>query len=249
MPLCVVSLDYKRNIKQISMKRLNLVLGAAVVAAGFASCKNEKETMAEKNVDRYVVYVDSINGLDAAERSANWAAIDAEYQARMAEADAAIAELKDNAEAQKRIEESRTKYTAVKSAAEAEAAKAEAAATPAPAAATGGSLSDAFFGPGNVVGNDMKFAWVNKDNILGVYQKFVDNFNANKDSYSRQDFDKIKAWYEALDTRKNTVEKEGLSGEDNRKIAALKTGFAPKFKWERMTSKSDENAAAKDAAN
>lgn len=232
------------------MKKLNLVLGAAVVAASFASCKSETEKTAEKNVDRYVVFVDSINGLDAAERSANWAAIEMAYNERMAEADAAIAELKDNAEAQKKLAESRSKYDGVKMAAETEAkAKMEqeqAAAAAATPATTGGNMADMYFGAGNVVGNDMKFAWVNKSNILGVYQKFVETFNANKDGYSRQDFDKIKAWYEALDTRKNTVEKEGLAGEDNRKIAALKLEFAPKFKWERMTAKSAENANAKE---
>ncbi len=231
------------------MKRVNLMLGAAILAAGFTSCKSESEKMAEKNVDRYVVFVDSINGLDAAERSANWAAIEAAYNQRMAEADAAIAEMKDNAEAQKRLDESRAKYDGVKVAAEADAkAKmdAEIAKTETAAPATGGGdLATTYFGAGNVVGNDMKFMWVNKDNILSVYQKFVDTFKANSDSYSRQDFDKIKAWYEALDTRKNTVEKEGLSGEDNRKIAALKLEFAPKFKWERMTAKGNENAEAK----
>ena len=224
------------------MKRLNLVLGAAVIAASFASCKSESEKTAEKNVDRYVVYVDSVNNLDAAERSNNWAAIEAEYQARLAEADAAMSEMKDNAEAQKRLDETKAKYDGVKMAAEADAkAKLE-------AQAGGNDLAVAFFGPGNVVGNDMSFTWVNKDNILSVYQKFVDNFKANKDNYSRQDFDKIKAWYEALDARKNTVEKEGLSAEDNRKIAALKVEFATSFKWERMTAKGAENEAAKEAA-
>jgi hypothetical protein len=41
---------------------------------------------------------------------------------------------------------------------------------------------------------------------------------ANKDKYSREDWDEIKLMYEALDSRKNTVEKEGLSSEDNRKL-------------------------------
>ncbi len=231
------------------MKNFRLVLGVAAIAAGFTSCKDEAKVTAEKNVDHYVVYVDSVNNLDAAERSANWAAIEAGYQARVAEAEAALTALENDAKAQERINESKSKYEGVKTAAETEAkAKADAetaAATPAAPA----NMADAFFGAGNVVGNDMKFAWVNKDNILGVYQKFVDTFNANKDAYSRQDFDKIKAWYEALDTRKNTVEKEGLAAEDNRKIAALKLEFAPKFKWERMTAKSNENQGAKDAAN
>ena len=233
------------------MKNLKLALGAAVIVAGFASCKNEAKDTAEKNVDHYVVFVDSVNSLDAAERSANWAAIEAEYQARAAEAEAALAALENDAKAQERINETKSKYEGVKTAAEADAKmkmeKEAAAANPAPAA--GGSMADMYFGTGNVVGNDMKFAWVNKDNILSVYQKFVDTFDANHESYSRQDFDKVKAWYEALDNRKNTVEKEGLTGPDNRKIAALKLEFAPKFKWERMTAKSDENKAAKDAAN
>jgi len=233
------------------MKSFQLVLGAAAIAASLTSCKNEAKDTAEKNVDHYVVYVDSVNSLDAAERSANWAAIEAGYQARIAEAEAALTTLENDAKAQERINETKSKYEGVKTAAEADAkAKMEKeAAANNPAPATGNSMVDMYFGAGNVVGNDMKFGWVNKDNILSVYQKFVDTFDANHESYSRQDFDKVKAWYEALDARKNTVEKEGLSSEDNRKIAGLKLKFAPKFKWERMTAKGDENQKAKDAAN
>ena len=51
--------------------------------------------------------------------------------------------------------------------------------------------------------------------------------------------------YEALDSRKNTVEKEGLSAEDNRKIAGLKIKFAPMYTVNRMGAKSEETAAAK----
>jgi hypothetical protein len=226
------------------MKRFNLVLGAALIAAGVTSCKDEKKEVAKTNVDHYVVFVDSVNDLDAAERAANWAAIDAEYQARVAEAEAALAALENDADAQKRIEDSKSKYSGVKMQAENDAkAKAEA------EAPAGNTLADAFFGPGNVVGNDMTFAWVNKDNILSVYQKFYETFDANKDNYTRQDLDKVKAWYEALDNRKNTVEKEGLSSDDNGKIASLKLKFAPKFRWERMTAKGEENADAKDKAN
>lgn len=225
------------------MKRFNLALGAVLIAAGFTSCKDEKKEMAKTEVDHYVVFVDSINGLDAAERAANWAAIEAQYQARVAEAEAALVALENDADAQKRIDDSKAKYDGVKVQVENEAkAKAE-------TAATGNALSDALFGPGNVVGNDMTFAWVNKDNILSVYQKFYETFDAEKNAYTRQDLDKVKAWYEALDARKNTVEKEGLSAEDNRKIAGIKLKFAPKFRWERMTAKGEENQDAKDKAN
>lgn len=225
------------------MKRINLVLGAALVAASVTSCKTDAEMTAEKNVDRYESFVDSIDRLDNTERTANWAAIEAEYNQRLTDAEAAIAEMKDSENAQERINEKKAKYDQAKMSAESNMDMNNDADMD-----NSQTLSVAYFGEGNMVGNDMSFAWVNKDNILGVYERFVETFNANKDSYSRQDFDKIKAWYEALDARKNTVEKEGLSSEDNRKIAALKMEFAPKFKWERMTAKGDENEKAKEAA-
>jgi hypothetical protein len=95
------------------------------------------------------------------------------------------------------------------------------------------------------VSDDLKFNWVNKDNILSVYDNFVNTVQKNKDSYSREDWDEIKIVYEALDSRKNTVEKEGLSSHDNNKIAGLKLKFAPMYTLNRMGAKSDENAAAK----
>jgi hypothetical protein len=52
--------------------------------------------------------------------------------------------------------------------------------------------------------------------------------------------------YEALDSRKNTVEKEGLSSEDNGKIASIKFKFGPMFKMNRMGAKSRETAEAKE---
>ncbi|MES2484643.1 MAG: hypothetical protein V4581_01660 [Bacteroidota bacterium] len=227
------------------MKNLKVILGAVAITATLVSCKDEAKVSAEKNVDHYSMYVDSVNNLSAETRLANWEAIQAGYEARLAEAEASLATLENNADTQKKIEDSKMKYDGVKQQAEADAAKVQAAATPAP----GNTIADSLFGPGMVVGNDMAFAWVNKDNILSVYQKFYDTFKANKDSYTRQDLDKIKAWYEALDNRKNTVEKEGLSSDDNGKIATLKLKFAPSFRWERMTAKGEENKDAKDKAN
>lgn len=89
---------------------------------------------------------------------------------------------------------------------------------------------------------------MNKDNILKAYNDFNNAYDKNKGSYTREDFDEVKTIYEALDARKNTVEKEGLSSEDNRKIAELKLKFGPTFKVDRMKAKGDENSAAKDAA-
>ena len=105
-------------------------------------------------------------------------------------------------------------------------------------------LRDALFGAGKI-GDDMNFKWVNKDNIHEVYQNFVSTAENNKDKYSREDWDEVKLMWEALDSRKNTVEKEGLSSSDNRKIASLKIKFAPMMLVNRMGAKAAETKAAK----
>ena len=220
------------------MKKLNLILGAAVLAATFTSCKDENEKMAEETFDRYERYVDSVNNVAEAEALANWEAIEASYNERTLEAEAAVANMKDQEAAQDRLEKTKTKYTEYK-------VKVEASAPPVVVVDRKETLRASFFGSGKI-GQDMNFDWVNKDNILKVYNDFYNEFDKNKDSYSREDMDEIKALYEALDAHKNTVEKEGLSSQDNRKIAELKFKFGPKLKWERAGAKAEENQDAKE---
>jgi len=220
------------------MKKGILLLGAAIVTLSFTSCKNEQEEKAKVTVDNYAVYVDSVSTVASADVKANWAAIAARSEQQLAEAKAALANLKDKTAAEEKVMAAETKYNEWKTKVETEVA-AEKATADRPTA-----LRNAFFGEGKL-GQDMNFNWVNKDNILSVYQNFTQTFYDNQKSYSREDFDKIKQMYEALDSRKNTVEKEGLSSGDNLKIAAIKLKFGPVFKWDRGTAKADENADAK----
>ncbi|HEY9220904.1 MAG TPA: hypothetical protein VIO43_04910 [Lutibacter sp.] len=220
------------------MKKRNLFLGLAIAALAFTSCKDEKAVAAEKSVDTYVVYVDSISNIEAAEAITNWQAIDESYQIRITEAELALENLKEKEAAQARIDASKAKYEALK-------AQMEADMQAAAAANTKQVLRNALFGEGKI-GDDMNFGWVNKDNILAVYQQFVDTADANKDNYSREDWDEIKLMYEALDSRKNTVEKEGLSSADNRKIAGLKLKFAPMLTFNRVGAKTEEMQEAKE---
>jgi len=216
------------------MKRFQLVLGA-VIAAGFTSCKSETEKTSERNIDRYVVYVDSIERLDAADRSANWAAIEAEYDRRMAEADAAIADMQDNVDARNRIEETKTRYVTIKTESSS-ASNNTTAGNDASGANGGNAMAVALFGNG-----DTSFTWVNKDNILPTYERMYETYKSNADNYTKEQHNQIKAWYETLDERKNVVEKEGLTKENNDKIAKLKVKFAPLFKWERLTADGPED--------
>ena len=219
------------------MKTRNLILTMAFSAIAFVSCKDEKEAQAEKTVNNYVVYVDSLGNVAEADAKANWQAIDNAYQMRVSEAEAAMENMKDKSAAQQKLDAARAKYEELK-------AKMEAAAATETASSPKQTLRNALFGEGKI-GDDMNFDWVNKDNIHSVYQQFVHTAEDNKDKYSREDWDEIKLMWEALDSRKNTVEKEGLSGEDNRKIAGLKIKFAPMLQVNRMGAKGDEQAEAK----
>ena len=228
------------------MKNTKWLLGAAVLALGVVSCKSEKEKMAEKTVENYAVYVDSLDKLENDAAKQNWTAIEASYEIRTAEAELALENLNDKIAAQERINSSKLKYETRNAKLQAEInAEQKVVATTAIKNNPSQMLRDRFFGAGRV-GADMSFAWVNKDNILQVYQNFFESYKANKGSFSREDFDETKLMYEALDSRKNTVEKEGLSGDDNGKIASIKFKFAPMFKVNRIGAKARENEAAKE---
>ncbi len=218
------------------MKNRSLVVGMAVIALGFTSCKDDKQKEAEKAVNTYVVYVDSLSNVAIEDAKGNWQAIEANYELKNSQAETALSDLKDDIAQKEKIEASRVKYEALKAKmiADLEASK------PNPKQI----MRNALFGEGKV-GNDMNFDWVNAENIHSVYQQFVHTVEDNKDSYTREDWDEIKLMYEALDSRKNTVEKEGLSSEDNRKIAGLKMKFTPMYTLNRMGAKSAEMKEAK----
>ncbi len=218
------------------MKNIKIVTGIAVVILGLTSCKDEKQEKAQKTVENYVVYVDSVKNVAAADLKDNWKSVEAEYDRRSQEAQAALADIKDNAAATEKVNASKIKYEEFKKELTAQFAP--------PAPSPKQQLRDALFGAGRI-GDDMSFSWVNAQNIHSVYQQFVHTVENNKDKYSREDWDEIKLMYEALDSRKNTVEKEGLTAEDNRKIAGLKIKFAPMYTVNRMGAKSEENKEAK----
>ena len=219
------------------MKSTKLVLGMAIIGISFTACKDEKQAKAEKSVETYTVYVDSLGNVQAEEVAANWDVIEANYQMKILEAESALENMKDNAKAKERIEASKAKYEALKLKMTPVTAE-KVAVNPKQA------MRNALFGEGKI-GDDMNFDWVTAKNIHAVYQQFVHTAEDNKDAYSREDWDEVKLMYEALDSRKNTVEKEGLSGEDNRKIAGLKIKFGPMLTLNRMGAKSEEASEAK----
>ena len=216
------------------MKSKFFLLGATAIVLGFSSCKNEQEEQAQKTVDTYTTYVDSVSNVAAADVKENWEAVAMRSEQQLAEAKAALANLKDKTAAEEQVMAAEAKYAEWKTKVETEIATAD------PKV----KLRNSLFGEGKM-GNDMQFSWVNKDNIHETYQNFIHTVENNKDNYSREDWDEIKVLYEALDNRKNVVENEGLSTADNLKIAGLKVKFAPMLTVNRAGEKAQENADAK----
>lgn len=219
------------------MKTLKLSILAIFVSASFLSCDNSKKQEAEKNVAQFSNYVDSVSVVSTEKLKENWENVENAYTEKKLQAQSSIESLGENPELNEKLNKVNSKYDEFKAKFQIDAEKLE-------ASNRKMNFRKTFF-DGKEIGDDMNFDWVNKDNIVSVYDMFVTTASKNKDSYSREDWDEIKLMYEALDTRKNTVEKEGLTSSDNLKIAKLKLKFAPMYTLNRMGAKSEENAEAK----
>lgn len=215
------------------MKNLNKFLILTALAVIVSSCKDEKQEMADKKVEQFKMYVDSISEVAAEKTAENWDSIQAKYDRTKMEAEEALNKLENKMDMDSIMNKTNSKYEEYKASV---VLKKEAMARE--------NFRNSLFTQS--IGDDMNFAWVNKDNIADVYSHFVATVEQNKDTYSREDWDEIKILYEALDTRKNTVEKEGLSSKNNIKIAGLKIKFSTMYTINRATAKSKENEEAKE---
>ena len=87
------------------------LLSAAIIILG---CKNENQATAEKTVDAYVSYVDSLSGTPAEDAKLNWDAINKNYEFREGEVEAALTNLSDQKEALGKIDAAKAKYEELK---------------------------------------------------------------------------------------------------------------------------------------
>ncbi len=225
------------------MRKIYLVLSTAIGISGFVACNNSANDEAKQDAAYLTQYVDSVATLTPVYTQENWTAIDNAYQERAMRAEGKLETLE--AADKERAEASKVKYAELKANYAAKIKEREdVASAKANTPDYRQTLRSGLFGDGKV-GNDMKFDFVNGKNILSVYQNFVDKVADNKKNYTREDWDEIKVLYEALDTRKNEIEKD-LAGSDNRKIAGLKIRFASIVATHRGGAKVRENEASKE---
>jgi hypothetical protein len=221
----------------------------SMILVGMVSCVSKEKELADKRINELESFVDSLKMVTAEERQANWDDIVADYEAKQMLANEAVLNLEeaDKTTSQEKVNASNAKYDELKvtviSKNETEPAFVKN--TKPQKLSASQLLRDRLFGSGKI-GSDMNFTWVNKTNILSVYDTFFNSYKKNKANFSREDYDEIKLMFEALDTRKNTVEKEGLTADDNMKIASIKVKFLPMYKVNRVGAKSRENQEAKE---
>ena len=229
------------------MKKSVLQLGVlSIMLIGIVSCANKEKEEADKIIGELEIYIDSVSSLSAVDRQTNWDKISADYQTKNTSANEVLLNTEGNDKAiyQAKVDASNSKYDQIKvtiiTSNDLESNNEDS-----KNISSSQLLRDRLFGAGKI-GSDMSFDWVNKDNILSVYENFFESYKQNKSDFTREDYDEVKLLFEALDSRKNTVEKEGLSTNDNNQIASIKLKFSPMFKVNRVGAKSRENQEAKE---
>ena len=97
------------------MKSIVTYTGALFLLAGLYSCKSKEEETAQKTVDRYVIFVDSVNKLKPEQREARWDRIMEDYSRKRSEAEGAINQFdqKEQQKEQERIAKSNSIFEGV----------------------------------------------------------------------------------------------------------------------------------------
>lgn len=218
----------------IKMKKVTKIFMIAAVA-GMAACGG-RDKGAEQSVRDLDNYVDSVerDNSNYYNDENYWTSVESKYEEKRQQVEAKSEQMDEKLKAE--YAQLQSDYAALKEKYTAERTKAK----------TNNYrtvLRTSLYGEG-VIGDDMSFNFMTAANAKSVYENFVNTVSNNKDNYSREDWDEIKVLYEAMDTRKNEIEKE-LSGADNRAIAAQKIRFVAIKATNRPGTKAEENANAK----
>lgn len=199
-------------------------------------------SQAGKDIDRDLAhlgnYIDSVKAAVPEYTEEDWAKIKTEYNNTITKVENAGEKLSDDAN--RKLEATKADYNKLKEDYEVHMREAK---EKAEAVGYKQKLRAALFGD-EKIGSDMQFNFVTAKNALPVYDRFLTTVKDNQKNYSREDWDEIKVLYEALDTRKNEIEKD-LAASDNLKIAKLKVEFSTINAVKRPLSKIDENDDAK----
>ncbi|MFT3908524.1 MAG: hypothetical protein QM737_03810 [Ferruginibacter sp.] len=192
------------------MKKIQLMIGAAIIVSAFTACSNSNSANQEAN--NLASYVDSVDKIDVY-TEAKWKEIDNGYEDINMKVEKDLSLM--TAEDKEKVEASKTKYAALEKKYE---AKIEEAKKPDYKVVLRKNLF------GDKMPSGVDFGWMTAANVVETYENFVNTVDAHKDEYSKEDWNEIKVIYAALDAKKETLDKD-ISVKDRLKIAGLKTKY------------------------
>lgn len=98
------------------IKMMKKIVTFVFLCLALYSCQSEKERTAQKAIDRYVIFVDSVNQADFQRRALRWDFIEQEYIRKRTDAERALNAFDEDKKQkeQKRIDERAEKYEAVR---------------------------------------------------------------------------------------------------------------------------------------
>lgn len=185
------------------------------------SCNEAERKNAENTVKKYAGFVDSVDVLEVKTASKNWDAIQGKNDHHKINAEIALNKVTDKGNIEKKLNRAILKFERFKGKVmlEKEKSKIE---------RMKRKLGKVLLGDLYTY-NDVQLLWITRKNVLRVYQKFIAKINQDQDTFTEEDWEEIKALYEALEKRRDEIEKEGLSGIESREIVLLKLKYAPIF--------------------
>jgi hypothetical protein len=220
------------------VKHSSFLTGIVFSCAIISSCGPQTEKETEKELTRLGNYLDSVKAATPEYTAEGWRKIKSEYNNTIEKVENSGEKLSEAAN--NKLEAAKAEYNALKTDYEIHIREVKEKEN---LAEYKHKLRRELFGD-EKIGSDMQFEFVTAKNALPVYDRFVHTVKENQDKYSREDWDEIKLLYEALDTRKNEIEKD-LASSDNMEIAKLKVQFASINTLKRPLSKIEENEDAK----
>jgi len=222
------------------MKIKNFMMIALAGAFAITAC-NKKDESWKKSYEDYRTYVKSSNDSIGFYYDQDSAMAEQAYNDRMNAVETNMANMDE--ESKKEYAQLKVDYDALRTKYQDERSEKMRAS----AMNSGDARKVRLFGMLLPQGTEMNLSSVTPENLLPTYISFVEAVDQNRETLSAEDWDEVEKIWDALDNRKQEVEKQAPSGANNKiaseklKYGGLKTRFRAQAKRE-AKSESKDNA-------
>lgn len=214
-------------------KLITLAFCGLVLAAQFACDNDAKE---ENEVVALRLYVDSVAALDWSDNTRDWNEVETAYKTRIEVIESNSAEWTEEQKAeyqriQSDYENLRQRYNNQR------------------AELNRLRLRDALYGEGRVNDN-LDFSWMTPENANETYTRFTNTVEANRATYTAEEWAEISRYYDAMEARRNQFDKKewkDAAEKENKNLRKRYEDFKEDFEDSVKDAKDDIKDAADDA--